>query len=171
MCGRLKSDTGYAVPHFMSIAASLLASVQANAFFLDHLVLVILRDVSCRTHSAHGYGSADLARQAGSRYTPPGQEHLSCRSCDRKCSALEVEAVAAISCPCSTSAVADVVPGSRNRPTADVREGDRWAASEPEALLVVVMVVPVVAAVAVEDQIWHVCGRSTEPSSLCHSFA
>ena len=104
---------------------------------------------------------------------PPGQEHPSCRSCDRKCSAPEVEAAAAISYPCSTSAVADVVRGNQNRPTADVREVDRSAAREPQALLVlvVVVVVSVVAAAAVEDQTLRVCDHSTEPSSLCHSFA
>ena len=101
---------------------------------------------------------------------PPGREHLSYRSCDRKRSALGAEA-AAISCPCSTSAVADVVRGTRNRLTADVREGDHSAACEPEALLVVVVEVSVVAAVAVEDQTLRVCGHSTEPSSLCHNFA
>ena len=104
---------------------------------------------------------------------PPGQEHPSCRSCDRKCSAPEVEAAVAMSYPCSTSAVADVVGENRNRQTADVREVDRSAACEPQALLVLVFVVvmSVVAAAAVEDQTLRVCGHSTEPSSLCHSFA
>ena len=103
---------------------------------------------------------------------PPGREHLSYRSCDRKRSALGAEA-AAISYPCSTSAVADVVRGNQNRPTADVREVDRSAAREPQALLVlvVVVVVSVVAAAAVEDQTLRVCDHSIEPSSLCHSFA
>ena len=73
----------------------------------------------------------------------------------------------------TASAVADVVRGNQNRPTADVREVDRSAAREPQALLVlvVVVVVSVVAAAAVEDQTLRVCDHSTEPSSLCHSFA
>ena len=87
--------------------------------------LLFTRDVSCRTHSAHGYGSADPIRQAGSRCMPLDPKHPACQSCDRKCSALEAEA-AAISFPCSSSAVADVVLGSRNRLTAGVvREGGR----------------------------------------------
>lgn len=169
MCGDPDSYAAYAVLRFISIANCLLASALANTFFLDRPVLVT-HDVSCRNHSAHGHGSADLVRQVGSRCMPPGQEHLSCRSCDRKCSALGAEA-AAISYPCSSSAVADVVPGSRNRLIADVREGDRSAACELGALLVVVVVVAVLAAAAVEDQTLRVCDHSIEPSSLCHSFA
>lgn len=144
--------------------------LQANTFFLHHPFFFTL-DVSCRTRSAHGYGSADPIHQARSRCTPPDQKHPACRNCDRKCSALEAEVVA-ISSPCSSSAVADVVPGSQNRPTAGVREGGRSAACEAEALLVVVVVVgAVVPVVAVEDRTLRVCGHSIEPSLLCHSFA
>ena len=97
---------------------------------------------------------------------PPDPKHPACQNCDRKCSALEAEAVAK-SYPSSFFAAADVVSGSRNLPTADGRESDRLAACEPEPLLVVV----VSAVVAAEDRISRVCGHSTEPSSLCRSFA
>lgn len=144
--------------------------LQANSFF-SIISFPFTHVVSCRTHSAHGYGLADLIHPAGNRCTPPDPKHPACRNCDRKCLALEAEVVA-ISYPCSSSAAADVVLGSRNRPTAGVCVGDRLAACEAEALLVVVVeVVVVVLAVAVEDRILRACGHSTEPSLLCHSFA
>ena len=81
----------------------------------------------------------------------PDQKHPACRSCDRKCSALEAEAVA-MSYPCSSFVVADVVLGSRSRLIADACEDGRSAACEPEALLVVAVVVLVEPVVAVEDR-------------------
>lgn len=165
MCGKPEPCTAYAVTPLHEHCKSF-ACPCGRQYIPSRSSVLFTRDVSCQNHSVHGYDSADLVRQAGSRCMPPCRGHLSCRSCDRKCSALEAEA-AAISYPCSSSAGADVVPGSRNRLTADVREGGHSAACEPEALLVVV----VVAAVAVEGQIWHVYGHSIEPSSLCHNFA
>jgi hypothetical protein len=136
-------------------------------FILVRCFLLFAHGVSRRTYSVHGCGSADLVRQAGNRCKPLDRRRLACQSCGRKYLALAVEAVAK-SYPNSFFAAADVVLGSRNRPTtAGVRGCDHLAPCELLALLVAVVVISAV----VVGPALRACGHNIEPSSLCRNFA